>query len=210
MTATEVLIVVATLVFDGSPFCLSVTKWQSVHFIFRKSDMNRYSSLYRSIGGFGALEVLIVVATIALFAVVLLSGIAVRSSPKSARIACINNLKQIGLAVRMWSADNGDVFPWAAPISSNGVKELAFSGNVAALFLSMTNEILSSKILTCPSDSKRNRETNWVKLSNKNISYFIGLDVDERKPQTILSGDRNISGGNLVWIIHNASDTGYR
>ena len=72
------------------------------------------------------------------------------------------------------------------------------SGDVAALFRSMTNEIVNSKILTCPADSKRSRETNWVKLSNKNISYFIGLDSDETRPQTILSGDRNLSGGVLL------------
>ena len=83
-------------------------------------------------------------------------------------------------------------------MSTNGVKELATSGNVAALFRSMSNELNNPKTLNCPSDTRRKRESDFSKLSNKNISYFVGLDADETKPQTILSGDRNISGGLFV------------
>jgi hypothetical protein len=28
-----------------------------------------------------------------------------------------------------------------------------------------------------------------------NISYFIGIDADETRPQSVLSGDRNLTGG---------------
>src|SRR5207237_342051 len=30
-----------------------------------------------------------------------------------------------------------------------------------------------------------------------NVSYFVGLDADETRPQTILSGDRNFTGGGV-------------
>jgi hypothetical protein len=167
---------------------------------FRVSRFNPNDiCLHRSRGGSGVIEVLIVVATLALLVVVALSGIlGWRSYPRGARITCVNNLKQVGLAARIWANDYGDVFPWAAPISSNGVKELALSGDVAALFRSMSNECGSPKILKCPSDLKRTKESDWAKLKNSNISYFIGLDSDETKPQIILSGDRNISGGVLT------------
>src|SRR5207249_4582572 len=91
--------------------------------------------------------------------------------------------------------DHDDLFPWSIAMSSNGVKEIATSGNVAALLLSMSNELNSPKILYCPTDAKRKREADFSKLSNNNLSYFIGLDADETMPQTILSGERNISGG---------------
>ena len=145
--------------------------------------------------GSGAVDLVIVIATIILAFVVL--GLPVISRPvsRSPRISCVSNLKQAALAARIWSNDHGDMFPWAAPMSTNGVKELAMSGNVAALFLSMSNEIASPKVLTCPADSARKREVDFSKLRNKNISYFVGLDADEAQPRSVLFGDRNILGG---------------
>jgi hypothetical protein len=145
--------------------------------------------------GSGLVDVLIVIATVALLVMVLPGLLPTRNRGRSARIGCVNNLKCIGLAARMWSNENGDEFPWNVSMMSNGVMEIAMSGNLAALFSCMSNELNSPRILFCPNDTKRRRETNFANLSNKNISYFIGLDADETKPQTILSGDRNISGG---------------
>jgi hypothetical protein len=150
----------------------------------------------RSRNAGGVLELMIVVATLALLVVLVLAEFPRRSHVSRCRIHCINNLKQMGLAARMWAGDNGGVFPWAVSTSSNGVRELVLAGDVAtALFLSMSNECGTPKILWCPNDLKRTKEADWAKLNNGNISYFIGLDADETKPQTILSGDRNLAGG---------------
>ena len=35
-------------------------------------------------------------------------------------------------------------------------------------------------------------------IGNQNISYFIGVDADETRPNSILSGDRNLSTNNSV------------
>src|SRR3989442_4539062 len=88
----------------------------------------------------GILEVLIVIATLALLAILIL-GLSPghgNARVRAQRIACANNLKQIGLAARTWSNDHGDLFPWSVPMSSNGVKEIAMSGDLAAIFRSMT------------------------------------------------------------------------
>jgi len=156
----------------------------------------RANERLRTDSGVTLIDLFIVVAVLALLAMVLLPAL-YRPTARAPRIHCVNNLKQIGLAARMWSNDHTQ-FPWNVPMSSNGVKEIALSGDVAALFRSMSNELSSAKILYCPSDGARTRETNFTKLNNKNISYFIGLDADETKRQTILSGDRNISGGLLI------------
>jgi len=150
----------------------------------------------RTSGGGGVLEVLIVVATLALLVVLVLAEFPRRSHAGHTRTTCVNNLKQMGLAARMWAGDNGGVFPWGMSYDSNGVRELVLSGNLAdAIFLSMSNECGTPKILKCPDDLKRTKAVTWAGLNNGNISYFIGLDADENKPQTILSGDRNLSGG---------------
>jgi hypothetical protein len=62
----------------------------------------------------------------------------------------------------------------------------------------MSNELNSPSVLFCPTDRARTPATNWSTLANTNISYFVGLDADGTQPQSILSGDRNISGGVLT------------
>ena len=73
----------------------------------------------------------------------------------------------------------------------------------------LSNELSSAKIVICPSDRNRlNDEAidylqNADSLSAANrgnaaISYFIGLEADESKPQAILAGDRNIAGNSYV------------
>jgi len=34
--------------------------------------------------------------------------------------------------------------------------------------------------------------------NNSHLSYFVGLDADETKPQTILSGDRNLISATIM------------
>ena len=117
-----------------------------------------------------------------------------RTRCKGSRIGCANNLKQIGLAYRMWSNENGEKFPWA--VSSNnlagGTLEIFRTAPAWKHFEIISNEIVSPKIFKCPSDL-RSRTANWHEFTNNaHLSYFAGLDADETRPQTILSGDRNL------------------
>ncbi len=64
-------------------------------------------------------------------------------------------------------------------------------------FQVMSNELSMSKVLICPADT-RVSATNFSSLSNSNISFFLGLDASESNPQTILSGDRNITNGTPI------------
>jgi hypothetical protein len=82
-------------------------------------------------------------------------------------------------------------------LSATGTLELATSPQVFRHFAIMSNELNNPKILVCPADSKRKAARDFARLSNTNLSYFIGLDADESDPQRLLSGDRNIIGGTL-------------
>lgn len=107
--------------------------------------------------------------------------------------------------MRIWSNDNGDRFPWAVPAIEGGSLEHATNIQVFRNFLPALNELSTPKILTCVEDRNRTRATNWSLFDNSNLSYFVGLDSDETKPTTILSGDRTIStNGNMtpgVWQV---------
>ena len=61
----------------------------------------------------------------------------------------------------------------------------------------MSNELVTPRILVCPRDTQRRPTENFGSFSNTNLSYFVGLDAREDAPQSILSGDRNITGGTL-------------
>jgi hypothetical protein len=98
----------------------------------------------------------------------------------------------------MWANDHGDKFPWQVSAETNGTLEIAESPSVFRHFLAVSNELTSPKVLACTSDTKTTRESDWAKLNNSNLSYFVGLDSNETLPQTILSGDRNITGGALA------------
>src|ERR1051326_3181627 len=77
----------------------------------------------------GVIEILIVLAAVALFVIVVLFLPRLRARSRPSGINCINNVKQIGLAARMWVQENYDKFPWEVSIRSNGVKEISMSGN---------------------------------------------------------------------------------
>jgi hypothetical protein len=106
----------------------------------------------------------------------------------------MSNLKQIGLAFRMWSNDHNEKFPWALPVAetNGGTMEFNLTGEVWRHFQIFSNELTTPKVLVCPKDN-RQKVTDWRSFTkNSHLSYFIGLDADEIMPQTILTGDRNV------------------
>jgi competence protein ComGC len=136
-------------------------------------------------------EVLVVIVVIAAFVLWLLPRLAM-SQRRTARIGCINNLKEVALASKIWAADNNDKYPMQVPVVQGGVMELAITGNVVAVFQVMSNELSSPKILHCWEDTKHQYATNFTTdFSSQNISYFVGLDASTNNPISILYGDDN-------------------
>ena len=60
--------------------------------------------------GFTLLELLTVIAIIAILSALLLSAVAIAKN-KARRVVCINNLRQINLGVQMYSDDSNDKSP---------------------------------------------------------------------------------------------------
>jgi prepilin-type processing-associated H-X9-DG protein len=141
-------------------------------------------------------DVVVVVAVVAVLAFLAISLLPEGGGNKRrpAQVNCINNLKTIGIAYRLWEGDNNDEYPMAVSVTNGGAMELVVTGNVTACFRVMSNELSTPKILLCPEDTRRVWATNFsIGFDNSHISYFVGLDADERKPQMLLSGDDNVA-----------------
>ena len=115
---------------------------------------------------------------------------------RSEEIQCVNNLKQIGLAFRIWEGDNGDKLPMRVPMRAGGAMEPALRGNVAPVFQVMSNELSTPIILLCPADAHRFAAKNFAAgFDDSKVSYFAGVDASDDKPTMFLSGDDNFAIG---------------
>jgi type II secretory pathway pseudopilin PulG len=142
-------------------------------------------------------EVLVVIVVLAiLVGVVLLSLRQPRDWRKTTW--CVNNLKQVGLAYRLWEGDNNDKYPMQVSMTNGGSMESVAAGNVVTTFQVMSNELSTPKLVLCPQDIKRQpAATNFSSQLAGHISYFVGLDAKEGDPQSILSGDDNFEIGGV-------------
>lgn len=136
-------------------------------------------------------ELIIVIASLVLLAAIVLPLLAA-AKRKSSKLNCASNLKQLGLALRMWTDDNSGKYPMQVSVTDGGAMESALAGDVAACFRVMSNTLDIPELPTCPNDTDHVPATNFESLSDSNISYFAGLDAAEIQPQSLLSGDDNL------------------
>ena len=140
------------------------------------------------------LELLVVIAILALLATLLLPTLAA-AKRKAQLITCNGYLKEVGLSFKIWEGDHTNFFPMSISTNCGGTLEYAANGETFRHFQVMSNELSTPKIIVCPADVRQPAKDFGPTFCNTNVSYLVGLDADDTKPQMPLAGDRNIVGG---------------
>src|SRR6266404_6699697 len=105
----------------------------------------RYASNRRKSNGLTLVEVIVVVATLAIAAAVLIPAFGPERS--GSRAQCVRNLKEVGLAFIDWSRDHETGFPWTVPEKQGGTLEYEATSEVFRHFQIASNEFSSPKTL---------------------------------------------------------------
>ena len=88
---------------------------------------------------------------IPIMAAMLLPALA-KAKGRAQTIQCVNKMKQIGLAARMWSNEHNEMFP--------------------PNFQSMSNELVNTAILVCPGDKQHAPASDWSQFNAaQNATY---------------------------------------
>ncbi len=177
---------------------------------------------------FTLVELLVVIAILAVLAAIQLPALA-NTKSKVQRLHCSDNLKRVGVAFRTWSENHAFRMPMQMPRFSGGAAEAvgiaaisawtsgnppitAANGGVWNMFLVMSNELNTPKLLYCPSDSAPSHNASGAAhvqatvfgpktatvegfQNDYNVSYFVGVDAYFTSPNLFLAGDHNLGTG---------------
>ncbi len=154
-----------------------------------------------SAAAFTRAELLISLAVFSLLVAIVLPALA-HDRARSARIICVNNLRQIGAAMQAWGNDHQDLQPWEVPPVEGGTKAHPLAVNVWLHFAVLSNELASARILFCPTDTGTpafdfgsSPEGGYLSPNYRNAatSYLVA-HRDSTEPMVMTVADRNLLG----------------
>ena len=155
------------------------------------------------------IELMVIVAVVAILAAVLLSK-QMRDRDRARRISCIGNHYQLSMGLRLFANDADGAYPFQfllRPTSSLMFGSSFRTNDPAELWKLIQvaqNDISSPRVLICPSDQLRRQTDSFLttgvpgEFANTNsrlnaLSYFLSLDADESGRDLILMGDRYLT-----------------
>ncbi len=147
-------------------------------------------------------EVLCLLAMLTLLLAIVLPALA-HDRARSSRIICANNLRQISAAQQLWGNDHNDLPPVMVPVNEGGTRAHPLAVNTWIHFAALSNELVSARVLSCPSDTgpmaedfsnAQGRGYLNPNYRNSATSYFVAYSGVSNDPQwAVIGGDRNIT-----------------
>ena len=159
----------------------------------RRSDSNSLRA-----AGFTLLELLgVVVLCLIIVGLFMSDGRSAR--PRAERIHCVNNLRNIGLAVRSSEAD-GKPVPWLSTNSAVPDTTTLHAADLDQTLTSLSAYLTGIKVFRCPSDNRQLTSSTQSLMNlppgilSEECSYFFNVARSgvRHEPSMILAGDRNL------------------
>ena len=170
-------------------------------------------------GGFTLVELLVVIGIIALLISILIPVLG-RARDQANRVACLSNIRQIGIAFRMYASDNKDWCPWAAPLNRpdlyadwihwrTGINNQGLASSAIAKYLGggqgLANNTALEKVFRCPSDRLQDRPSFTQYPYSYTMNIYFGSNGDYPQacagPPTRFSTTRNASENGVAWRV---------
>jgi prepilin-type N-terminal cleavage/methylation domain-containing protein/prepilin-type processing-associated H-X9-DG protein len=172
--------------------------------------------------GFTLIELLVVIAIIAILAAMLLPALS-RSKLKAQNIYCLNNLKQVQLAVLMYASDNRESFPencgstitnaaWVTGVLSWDLPPMPpnlDNTNVAMLTAGQIGPYVAKNIgvFKCPADTYPGAKGSRVRSISMNgfvgdVLNINGMpDLSPGWQRFLKTSDLTIPGPAMTWVL---------
>lgn len=138
--------------------------------------------------GFTLIELLVVIAIISILAGLILPSLS-RAREMGRRAVCLNNLRQIFLALDMYATDNGEYYPVAASVPSLHLND---DPRICDVLASYAN---SPGVFRCPSDRE-----GYFEREGSSYEYNVSLGGRKR------DRGRSRMGASRTWVFYDYKD----
>jgi len=108
---------------------------------------------------------------------------------------CQNNLRQLGLAFKVWALEHNDQYPFNVSTNAGGSLELCergldgFEKDPVPHLLVIASDLSTPSFLVCPNDPSKHVAADFASLRAANVSYRLrtGTSINGDNPQEILA-----------------------